>query len=85
MIHTQEDSVSITSGSTDKGNAKVTIPAVVTGEKQSIGINGKYISDFIRNTSASDIHIHIVDEQKPLVLKDPHEDNYTYVARPLLK
>jgi DNA polymerase-3 subunit beta len=85
LIKTTEDTLTITSGVTDKGDAQTSIPAVVNGDRQEIGINGKYISDFIKQTESDEIHIHIIDNQKPLVLKDPTNDQYVYVARPLLK
>lgn len=85
MIKTANDKLTITSGSTDKGDAQTSIPAIINGEEQEIGINGKYISDFIKQSQSDEIHIHIIDNQKPLVLKDPADENYIYVARPLLK
>lgn len=85
LIKTVTDTLTITSGATDKGDAQTSIHAVVNGDTQEIGINGKYISDFIKQAESDEIHIHIIDNQKPLVLKDPTNDQYVYVARPLLK
>jgi DNA polymerase III sliding clamp (beta) subunit (PCNA family) len=48
-------------------------------------VNGKYINDMIKISWSNDILINIVDAQKPLVLKDPDDNNYTYIVRPLLK
>lgn len=85
LIKTTTDQLTITSGNTDKGDANTTIPAVVTGDDQEIGINGKYISDFIKHTQSDEVHINIIDNQKPLVFKDPINEKYVYVARPLVK
>ncbi|USN57594.1 MAG: hypothetical protein H6766_02140 [Candidatus Peribacteria bacterium] len=61
------------------------MPAIINGDEQEIGINGKYMSDFIKQAQSSEITISIIDNQKPLVFKDPTDDKYIYVARPLLK
>jgi len=85
LLETAENQLTIKSGDTDKGAAVTTIPAVVNGEMISVGINGKYINEFIKGVQSSEITINIVDNQKPLVFKDVDDSNYTYIARPLLK
>jgi DNA polymerase III sliding clamp (beta) subunit (PCNA family) len=85
LVETKDDSMATSSGDTDKGAANTSIPAVITGDEQTIGINGKYITEYIRNISSDEIEINIVDNQKPLVFKDTSDDQYTYIARPLLK
>lgn len=84
QVQTNGDNISITSGKTDKGNALTTIPAVITGADVSFGINGKYISDFIRIIQGSEIVFNIVDSAKPLIIIDKNETNYKYVVRPLI-
>lgn len=85
LLKTEADTLTIQSGSTDKGDATTSIPVVITGDSKEIGINGKYIADFIKHVTGDELHIHIIDNQKPLVFKDPTDENYIYVARPLTK
>ena len=43
------------------------------------------MSDFIRAIAGSDIRLHIVNADKPVVLFDASDDAYRYVVRPLVK
>lgn len=85
MIQTGDNAIEINSGDTDRGAAKTSIPTIITGNSVEVGVNGKYINDMIKISWSNDILINIVDAQKPLVLKDPDDNNYTYIVRPLLK
>ncbi|NOZ45085.1 MAG: hypothetical protein GXP45_08345 [bacterium] len=50
----------------------------------SFGINGRYITDFIRTMKGDEINFQIVDSQKPLIVTDKEDENYKYVVRPLI-
>ena len=84
QIETSKDSVIISSGKTDKGAGTTTIPAIIEGEPVTLGINGKYITDFIRIIKGDEMHMHIVDSQKPMILQDKDDASYRYVVRPLI-
>lgn len=84
QIETSKDSVIISSGKTDKGAGTTTIPAIIEGESVTLGINGKYITDFIRIIKGDEMHINIVDSQKPMILQDKDDASYRYVVRPLI-
>lgn len=84
QIETSKDSVIISSGKTDKGAGTTTIPAIIEGEPVTLGINGKYITDFIRIIKGDEMHINIVDAQKPMILQDKDDASYRYVVRPLI-
>ncbi len=79
------DSLHVQSGETDKGDAHSSVPAVMQWEAVTLGLNGKYVSDFIRAIAWSDIRLHIVNADKPVVLFDASDDAYRYVVRPLVK
>lgn len=84
QIETQSDSILITSGKTDKGAGKTSIAAIIEGEPVSFGINGKYITDFIRLIEWEEMIFNIVDNHKPLILVDKNDASYKYVVRPLI-
>ncbi len=84
QVDTDEDSITISSGKTDKWKGKTTIPAIIEGEPSSFGINGKYITDFIKHITSENLVFNIVDSQKPIIIMDQNQDNYKYVVRPLL-
>ena len=84
QIETSNDSIVITSGKTDKGAGTTSIPAIIEGENVSLGINGKYITDFIRLIEGEEMIFNIVDNHKPLILIDKNDGSYKYVVRPLI-
>jgi DNA polymerase III sliding clamp (beta) subunit (PCNA family) len=48
-------------------------------------MNGKYISDFLRIAQSSEVIMHVINAEKPVIFKDKEDDQYTYVVRPLIK
>ncbi len=84
QIETTKDSITISSGKTDKGAGTTTIPAIIEGTSLSFGINGKYITDFIKLIKWDQMCFNVVDNQKPLILMDKDDAAYKYVVRPLL-
>ncbi|UFX83491.1 DNA polymerase III subunit beta [Candidatus Absconditicoccus praedator] len=79
-----EKKIVVRSGETDKGEADTNINASIDGSDFKIGINGKYISDFIKVIESDNILINIVDNEKPVVFKDELDENLVYVIRPLV-
>ena len=84
QIETTKDSIIITSGKTDKWAGTTTIPAIIEWAQVTFGINGKYITDFIKIIKGDELVFNIIDNQKPLILMDKDETNYRYVVRPLI-
>ena len=84
QIETTENKVIISSGKTDKGAGTTNIPAIITGDAISFGINGRYISDFIRTMKGEELQFQLVDSQKPLIIRDKEQEDYNYVVRPLI-
>jgi DNA polymerase-3 subunit beta len=84
-LECKTDSLHILSGETDKGDAHSSLPAVTQGESITLGLNGKYVSDFIRTIGSKDIRLNIVSAEKPVVMYDTVDDAYRYVVRPLIK
>ena len=84
QIETQQDKILITSGKTDKGAGTTSIPAIISGNDLSFGINWRYVTDFIKIMLGDELTFNIVDGQKPLILTDKWDDNYKYVVRPLI-
>lgn len=84
QIETNNDSIIISSGKTDKGAGTTNIPAIIEWPAVNFGINGKYITDFIKIIKGDELTFNVVDGQKPLILMDKDETNYRYVVRPLI-
>jgi DNA polymerase III subunit beta len=84
-LQCQDGTLMIQSGETDKGDAQSSLPSVMQGEPVTLGLNGKYVADFIRAIGSPDIRMHIVNAEKPVVMYDTQDDAYRYVVRPLIK
>lgn len=84
QIETTNDSIIISSGKTDKGAGTTNIPAIIEGTAQSFGINGKYITDFIKIIKGDELIFNVIDNQKPLILMDKDDSSCRYVVRPLI-
>lgn len=74
----------VSSGKTDKWMWKTNIPILMEWESVSFGVNGRYITDFIRTMESDEIVFNIVDNQRPIILQNKNNTNYNCVIRPLL-
>jgi DNA polymerase III sliding clamp (beta) subunit (PCNA family) len=74
----------VSSGKTDKGTWTTNIPVLMEWEGVTFGINGRYITDFIKTMSAEEIVFNIVDNQKPMILQNKDNLDYNCVVRPLI-
>ena len=63
QIESNNDSIIISSGKTDKWAWNTSIPAIIEWEAVSFGINGRYITDFIRIMKEDELLFQIVDGQ----------------------
>lgn len=79
-----EKKIVVRSWETDKWEADTNINASIDWSDFKIGINWKYISDFIKVIESDNILINIVDNEKPVVFKDELDENLVYVIRPLV-
>lgn len=80
-----EQTITMTSGQTDMGEGSTQVPATISGGDVKLGVNGKYLADFVRSAQWSNITLLINDSEKPILCKDDDDQAYTYVVRPLVK
>lgn len=74
----------ISSGKTDKGAGTTEIAAIIDGEAITFAVNGRYITDFIKNMESDTLVFNIINNQKPIVLMDKDDEHNRYVVRPLI-
>lgn len=84
QIEINDWEASVSSGKTDKWTWKTNIPVLVEWEPVSFGINGRYITDFIRTMDTEEIVFNVVDSQRPLIVQNKNDKNYNCVIRPLI-
>ncbi len=79
------DKILLTSWETDRGHADTHTSALLEGDDFAYGVNGKYISDFLKCVQSDEIIMKVIDGEKPIILRDKEDDMFTYVVRPLVK
>lgn len=84
QIETNKTEITISSWKTDKWVWSTSIPAIIEGQDVTLWINGRYITDFTRVMSGSEVLFNIVDNQKPLIISEKNDSSYKYLVRPLL-
>lgn len=84
QIEVNDWEASVSSGKTDKWTWKTNIPVLMEWEPASFGINGRYITDFIRTMDTEEIVFNVVDSQRPLIVQNKNDKNYNCVIRPLI-
>jgi DNA polymerase III subunit beta len=77
--------VIIRSWQTDMGEWSTQCTAHVAWPDVTLWLNGKYVTDFLRSIVWLSVEMYINDSDKPIILKDPQDSDYTYVVRPLVK
>ena len=84
QIEVNDWEASVSSWKTDKWTWKTNIPVLMEWEPVSFGINGRYITDFIRTMDTEEIVFNVVDSQRPLIVQNKNDKNYNCVIRPLI-
>ena len=84
QIEIDNGEATVSSGKTDKWTWKTNIPVLMEWEAVTFGINGRYITDFIRTMDSEEIVFNIVDNQRPIILQNKDNTNYNCVVRPLI-
>jgi len=80
-----EGRVVVTSWQTDMGEWSTHCTAHVSWPEVVLWLNGKYVTDFLRSILWLSVEMYINESDKPIILKDPQDPEYTYVVRPLVK
>ena len=79
-----EDSVTLKSKNSDKGEIETTIPAILKNDPFDISINYRYLLDGLKIMNSNKVVIEFTGNGNPLVLK-PHDNDrgLTYLIMPL--
>ena len=85
LINGKNDRLELQSWETDLWQWETTLPAVISWDMAGFGINPKYIADFLKAAESNEIQMRVIASDKPIILKDQEDDQFTYVIRPLIK
>jgi DNA polymerase-3 subunit beta len=77
--------LTVTSQSSDFGEAKEVLPIDYQGESLTIGFNAQYLLDFLSVVGTTEIVISLKDGQSPAMVTPVQEDklDYKYVVMPM--
>lgn len=84
-LSTSEETLTISSGKTDKGDGATKLAITKEGTDTEVFINGRYINEYIKSISAEDITLQIIDNIMPVTLSNSQEENYKCIIRPIQK
>src|SRR6056297_3286714 len=65
------------------GQSESSVNAQIKGDPIKISFNHRYLSDALKTISTKDIVIHLIDDEKPALIKPVDDDSYLYVLMPL--
>lgn len=67
----------------DMWEAQSTIAADVQWPQLKIGLNGKHILDIIRIIESDQLQMNFIANDKPVIIKDLDDPNFSYVIKPI--
>lgn len=89
-LHLTSDTVRVTAGSGEVGQADESLPGILDGEDLEIAFNPRYLSDGLDATGGERVVLEFRDELKPAVLRpegadgeDPSEGDFLYLLMPV--
>lgn len=75
--------VRITARSAEGGDTVRTLAAAVTGPAQRIGLNGKFVKEFVASVSASQIVMQLSSSSSPVLFGEVGNNGYKHVLMPM--
>ena len=77
-----ESNVTLSTQNTEIGMAKEDVAVEFKGTPFTISFNGRYISDILRHSTGDNIHM-FLKPNRPVVIRQDNNPNYTYVVTPV--
>ncbi|PIR69597.1 MAG: DNA polymerase III subunit beta [Candidatus Niyogibacteria bacterium CG10_big_fil_rev_8_21_14_0_10_46_36] len=82
-VYPEDNLFEVVTKNSDIGEYVSQIPAKVTGERLSVNFNYGYIIDGINQISSDDIILRFNGESKPVLIQNPYNASYIYLAMPM--
>lgn len=84
-IDPEKDSLSLETRSSEVGENKAEVDASIEGEPLVVNFNYRYITDSFQAISGESIELLFNGVSRPLVLRDPKANDFTYIVMPMNK
>ncbi|MFA7654445.1 MAG: DNA polymerase III subunit beta [Candidatus Magasanikbacteria bacterium] len=82
-LNTSENSIGVSSTSTQTGEYTSEIPAELTGEENSILLNHRYVLDGLNNIPQDTAVLKVINGDSPCLLASQGDDSYLYIVMPI--
>ncbi|MDP2676891.1 MAG: DNA polymerase III subunit beta [bacterium] len=82
-VYPEDNLFEVVTKNSDIGEYANQIPSKITGERLSINFNYGYIIDGINQIISDDILLRFNGESKPVLIQNPYNANYIYLAMPM--
>lgn len=82
-LNSSENSIGVSSTSTQTGEYASEIAAEVTGTENSILLNHRYVLDGLNNISTESTVLKIISGDSPCLLAPQNDDSYLYIVMPI--
>lgn len=80
-MHFTEDNIEVMANSPDVGEARESLPVSYKGDEMSIAFNPEFLMAPLRNLETDEIHLDLIDEMSPGVLRI--NEPFLYVLMPM--
>jgi DNA polymerase-3 subunit beta len=82
-LNSSENSIGVSSTSTQTGEYASEIAAEITGTENSILLNHRYVLDGLNNISTESTVLKIISGDSPCLLAPQNDDSYLYIVMPI--
>ena len=79
----EDNQITITSSSAQTGENISNIEAKLSGEKNSITLNHRYLLDGLVNIKSNNVIFKLNDSNSPCLIKSENDNNYLYIIMPI--
>ena len=82
-VYPEDNIFEVTTKSSDVGEHVSHLKAGITGERLSAVFNYNYVIDGVQNISSEDILLRFNGDSKPVLIQNPYDASYIYLAMPM--
>lgn len=83
--HENKKSVSVYSAEQGVGENTYALPAKISGGAHEMSFSWRYLLDGVKAIRGAEVHLGLSEDNKPALLKAPHDGSYFYIVMPIMK
>ncbi len=83
LLHVQTDQLTLIANNQEQEEAIESLPAQITGNELTIGINASYLLDVLNHVAEGFMRISLSDTDTSILVESVNDDNYQYIIMPM--